>query len=79
MQALRAVVFAVLAPVLTAVGFTLASLALLLDPGRGRASHAVASVGEAVSVPHPARAAGDGVSTREEPVRVIVDDVPRAE
>lgn len=42
MRVLRAVVFAVLAPVLTAVGFTLASLALVLDPGRGRASHAVA-------------------------------------
>ena len=42
MRVVRAVVFAVLAPVLTALGFTFASLALVLDPGRGRASHAVA-------------------------------------
>lgn len=42
MRVVRAVVFAVLAPVLTALGFTFASLALVFDPGRGRASHAVA-------------------------------------
>jgi len=42
MRVVRAVVFAVFAPVVTALGFVFATLALVFDPGRGRASHAVA-------------------------------------
>lgn len=68
MRVVRALKFAVFAPVFTVLAFTFASLALLLDPGRGRASHAVArgwgwamlwAAGARLVVTHPERFRGD--------------------
>lgn len=42
MRVVRATAWLLLAPVLTALGFTLAALGLVLDGGRGRGAHAVA-------------------------------------
>lgn len=64
MGILRAILFLLLAPPLTALGFTLATAALLLGPARGRASHAIARLwarsillvaGARLRVTHPER------------------------